>query len=105
MKSSANRALLAAVASMALFAGAPVMPASTTSASSQPRSGDQKVPINKSKSFQASGAARQTGQWFMMVSDAGHSRSDKSVGYIESEGGTSCQSFPKLKMLGSETAQ
>ena len=71
----------------------------------RPESANHGSNRNKSKSFQASGAARQTGQWFMMVSDAGHSRSDKSVGYIESEGGTSCQSFPRLKMLGSETAQ
>jgi hypothetical protein len=42
---------------------------------------------------------------FMMVSDAGHSRSDKPAAYADSDGDTLCESFPGLKMLGSETAQ
>ena len=44
-------------------------------------------------------------QCCMTVSDAGHSRSDKPAAYVDSDGDTLCQSCPRLKMLGSETAQ
>jgi hypothetical protein len=84
-------------------------PASTTSARSQPRSGDQKVPITAAtETSQILSGERGRPPDRSVVHDGVRcrpSRSDKSGGYIESDGGTSCQSFPRLKMLGSETAQ